>query len=84
MTFVPTDRSVNLAILDLLGSLAQKLTGEHPLVCLEDGAGNVLHVTLGVGSIQWFSDPQKAKCAIHNEHWFASRMKKGSATDQVA
>jgi hypothetical protein len=71
-----TDRQCILALLDLVGALAGKLTGETPMLCLKDAEGNIIHLTLIGGDVQWFKDPSRARCCIHTEQWFQEEVER--------
>jgi hypothetical protein len=79
-----TDRMVLDALLEVVGELANRLTGEYPMVCLEDDEGNILHVILGVSGVQWFKDPVAARCCIHDEKYFRAKAERDSAAEQAA
>jgi len=70
-----SDRTLLLALLNVVGSLSHKLTGEWPMVCV-GGGGTITHFTLGLDDVAWFKNPANARCSIHTERWFREHLEK--------
>ena len=56
-----------VAIFNLLGSLAKKLTGEVPLVCMEDKDHNINHTYAALSHVHWGKEVPK-ECPLHDRH----------------
>lgn len=77
-----TEQHLLYALLNLVGDLAKKMTGETPILCLEDDAGNILHVA--PGNIQWCKAGEKVACVIHDERYFKEHHREHQARCMAA
>jgi hypothetical protein len=62
------DHQLLVGLVNLVGSLAQKLTGETPLLCLESRDGPILHVYPQTAHVGWRKggDPPE-RCRLHDK-----------------
>ena len=61
------DRTLLIGLINLVGSLAQKLTGETPLLCLERPDGTVLHIYPATSQVSWQAGLQPpGECPLHS------------------
>jgi hypothetical protein len=66
--FEHSQRALGVAIFNLLGSLAQKLTGETPLLCLDVPREGVQHVYPSTELVQWAKGKRPPqRCILHGQ-----------------
>ena len=60
-----TDRALTEALFNLVAALARKLTGEMPLLCIDDDNGNVFHFVPKHTRAIWLKDGDEWRCPFH-------------------
>ena len=65
-----TEQDYMACLINLVGALAKKLTGETPMLCLQDSEGNITHFVPDTTQVTWLKDGEKWDCQLHNEQWF--------------
>ena len=50
---LPTDRDILIAVLNLVGALAERMTGERPTVCVYYGDNQFVSVTPTTSVVSW-------------------------------
>ena len=59
-----SDRALLFALLNLVGDLAVRITGETPLLCVPDEAGVKQHLYPDATATNWIPYGAKARCPI--------------------
>jgi hypothetical protein len=58
-----SDREILVALLQLVGALAERLTGERPSVRLENGRGDFVWVCPNSSRVRWRKADVQGRCA---------------------
>lgn len=71
-----SDRELLIAVFSLLGALAERLTGDIPLVCVRETTGETTHIYPATPRVNWFrtqgptfdghgSPAEQLQCPLH-------------------
>jgi hypothetical protein len=58
-----TDRDLLAVLLNLMGELAVKLTGETPYLCVHDAAGEAHHLVPSPHAVTWLMPGDPPRCS---------------------